>query len=301
MIEKVYIVSHRYDLSNLSVCIGSILYWCPNLKVEIIVNDNNGKFVFFNPKNSNITLNYKFQSVIGTFFGSIIPFIKEQGNAVILDSDTAILSPLDFLELDDLTDIIVDYEIQQNISKVNSLYFDVDKLNRKFDFLRKNYFTFNNGVLSFKGAKFQIEDFNDHFVNDDFFSLRLKDSLGLKCHDQSLINLVVNFKSYKNEIYVNRKDIMIYPPESSLDEELLFLKIQNKQPFEKVIHWADTKGWKQKPFKHAYDFYHNFFQSQLSFRNRFSFKLFLNYILVEQKIKSIYNYGKAVTCKFIQR
>ena len=301
MIEKIYIVSHRYDLLNLSVCIGSILYWCPEIKIEIIVNENNGKFSFFKPNNSNILLNSRFSNVIGTFYGSIIPFIEEDGCAVILDSDTAILSSLHFLELKNSCDIIVDFEIQQNQSKVKDLYFDVDKLNQRFDFLRKNNFTFNNGIISFNGSKFSIEDFNEHFVKDDFFSLRLKDSSGLKCHDQSLINLVVNYKSHKKEINVSRNKFMIYPPESNLNEDLLFSNLLNKIPFEKVIHWADTKGAKPKPFKNISNFYFNFFRSNLSFKNRIIFKLFLNYISAEKKIKSLYTNGKTYIYKFSQR
>jgi hypothetical protein len=291
MLEKVYIVSHRYDLDNLSVCIGSIIYWCPKIKIEIIVNENNGKFIFLKPDNTNIYLNHKHSKRIGVFYGSIIPFIEEKGFALILDSDTAILSPLDFLDLNNLTDIKVDLEVQHSKDKVKELYFDVDNLNRRFDFIRDSYFTFNNGIISFNGSKFTVEDFNEHFVDDNFFSLKLKDASGLKCYDQSLINLVVNYKLYKQELKVTRDNIMIYPPESDLSDAFLMSNIQQKIPYEKVIHWADTKSHQPRPYKEVTKFYSDIYKSRLSFIDRVLFKWLLQYLTIEKWLKNLLSHG----------
>lgn len=289
-IEKIYMVTHRYDLPNLFTCLASIKYWYPNIEIVIIKNQNNGRFnLDFLKRYYNVTFLYETTYSYGKFYGSLEPFISGKNERfIIVDTDTAFTGRIiDFAETK-TEDFVIDYEIQP-IEKTKSLYWDSERIGEYISNFSDRWFTFNNGIMACMGNKIIISDFTDFMRWEKHQQPVILDSTVFPTYDQSAINVVINKKFEKKEITVAREKIMIYPPQFTGSAETLLAGIIQKDAAEfRVIHWADTKNLKltQRPLANVFNFYADLFFNDFTPLRSAILKFYLVYLRREFSIKN---------------
>jgi len=289
-VEKIYMVTHRYDLKNLIVCLASIKYWYPHIRVVVIKNENNGKFNFdFLKKDFNVSFAEETNYIFGKFYGSFEPFLSGRDERfIIVDTDIAFTGRIiDLLESRN-EDFVVDYEVQP-LKKIKQLYWDPNGIGNYVASYSENWFTFNNGIMLGKGDKIRTSDMADFMVWEKSKVPAMMNDLIFPAFDMSAINVVVNKKYFGNEITVCREEIMIYPPNYKESEAALLYGIKERNGKEyRIIHWADQKYLKgcEKPLHRIFDFYKHFFFTQTSKWNGIRIKLYMAYLKLEFNVRN---------------
>lgn len=284
-VDKIYLVTHRYDLSNLFPCLASIKYWYPDIEIVIIKNLNNGNFNLNFLKNYfHVSFMYETDYSYGKFYGSLEPFLTGKDERfIILDTDTVLTGKIiDFIELKN-EDFIIDFE-QQPLNKVRDLYWDPELISCFINNFSDSWFTFNNGIIAGVGNKITKSDFNDFMIWEKYKEPLIINQSVFPTYDQSAINVVLNKKFSQKQISLTREKIMIYPSffTESVDDLLKGIENKDAQEF-RIIHWADTKSIapSQKPLSEIFIFYtDNFFES-LSYIKRFQVKIYISYLKYE--------------------
>ncbi len=289
-IERIYMVTHRYDFINLFPCLASVKYWYPDTEIVIIKNLNNGDFnLDFLKQHYKVSFMYESAYSYGKFYGSLEPFISGRDERfMILDTDTALTGRIiDFAQTKG-EDFVIDYE-EQPAEKIKNLYWDQELAGQYITCYSDLWFTFNNGIMVGTGNKITVPDFMDFMIWEKHKEPVIRNSEAFPTYDQSAINVVINKKFVKKEITVTRQQIMIYPPQFSGSESALLTGIKQKdQPEYRVIHWADTKylSGKKKPLHHIFDFYTRCFFNTLNPFHAARLRVYIKYLQQEFVIKN---------------
>jgi hypothetical protein len=282
-------VTHRYDLPNLFVCVASIKYWYPNIEIVIIKNTNNGDVDLSFLKNYyNISFASDSDYNFGIFYGSLLPFLAaKEERFIIVDTDTAFTGPIiDYIESFN-EQFVLDFE-EQPLHKLKVLYWDPEQVANYVKGYSDNWFTFNNGIIAATSNLIRKDDFSDFLIWEDDKEPEMKNDRAFPMFDQSAINVVINKKYDTNSITVTRQPIMIYPPFYTGNEMELLAQIQKRNGKEyRVIHWADQKNISltQRPLGKIYRFYLEQFFKGFSKSEQIRIHTYLKYLSVEASSK----------------
>lgn len=288
-VNRIYLVTYRYDLANLMVCLASIRYWHPEVEIVIVKNQNCGSFdISFLQKHYRVSFLQKPSFTYGKFFGSLEPVLSGAAERFLcLDTDTALTGPL----LQELSrfpeDFIVDRE-ETTPEKLRTLYWDPDRISQHVEGYTPLWFAFNNGIFCGRGDRITVSDFEGFMEWRPGTEPRMKDECCFPMSDQSAINVVLNIKSQNGQTSVRREHVMIYPPFYGGSEDELLAGIMSRQSRERrAIHWADQKSLPLdvRPLAKVYQFYFNLFLADFSKMGRIRIKSLLWYLSAERALR----------------
>src|SRR4051794_40684926 len=189
-ITQVVLVTHRYDLANLIVCLASIRYWYPDLKVTVMKNRNQGDFrIGFLARYFNISVLDSPHAHYGKYYGSLEPYFTGRCERfVVMDTDTALTGPiLDLLERQP-ADFVVDREVQGD-RRLRELYWDPDRIGAFIPEYSTAWFTFNNAAICGTGDKITRADFGDFMTWVPGAEPIMKDAEVFPMADMTAINI----------------------------------------------------------------------------------------------------------------
>lgn len=271
-VARVFLVTYRYDLADLIVCLASIQYWYPHLEITVIKNHNEGDFqIGFIAKYFNVSIVESPHANYGKYYGSLEPYLTGRDERfLVMDTDTAFAGPvLDLLEARS-ADFVVDREVQPEC-RLRELYWNPDRIADYIPEYSSTWFTFNNGAICGTGNRITRSDFADFMTWIDGAEPVMKDVAVFPMADMTAINVVINRKAARKEIDVDRVELMIYPPFYRESEADLVRGIAEGTSSEvRIIHWADQKHrpLATRPLGRVYDFYWGWFLSGIGTSQR---------------------------------
>jgi hypothetical protein len=288
-IEHVLLVTHRYDLPNLIVCLASIRYWYPDVNVTVVKNRNQGEFrLDFLVKYFNISIVDSPRVHYGKYYGSLEPYLTgRRERFIVMDTDTALTGPIFDLLEQRSADFVVDREVQGE-RRLRELYWDPDRIGAFIPEYSTAWFTFNNAAVCGTGDKITRADFGDFMTWVQGAEPAMKDAAVFPMADMTAINVVINRKAARKEISVDRLELMIYPPFYDGSEADLVRGIADRTGSEvRIIHWADQKHRPiaTRPLGRVYTFYFGHHLSELAMLQRLALQMRLRHLAVERRVR----------------
>ena len=290
-IEQVVLLTHRYDLANLIVCLASIQYWYPDVKVTVVKNRNQGDFqINFLTKHFNISIVDSPCAHYGKYYGSLEPYLTgRRQRFIVMDTDTALTGPIFDLLEQRSADFVVDREVQGEL-RLRQLYWDPDRIAAFIPEYSAAWFTFNNAAICGTGDKITRADFGDFMTWVPGAEPAMKDPAVFPMADMTAINIVINRKAARKEVIVERLDLMIYPPFYEGSEADLLRGIADRTGSEvRIIHWADQKHRPiaTRPLGRVYAFYFALHLSRLGMLQRLVLQIRLRYLAMERYAREL--------------
>jgi hypothetical protein len=290
-VEQIFLVTYRYDLANLIVCLESIRYWYPDIPITVVKNRNEGDFpIDFLAGHFKLSVIDSPAARYGSYFGSLEPYLTgRSGRFLVMDTDTALTGPvLDFLGSLS-ADFVVDLE-EQPEHKLRALYWNPDGIKDYIPEYSRAWFTFNNGAVCGTGDKVTRADFADFMNWPDGAEPSMKDSSVFPMADMTAINVAINRKAVRGEITVDRVALMIYAPFYMESQSDLVRRIADRSgPELRIIHWADQKHLPiaKRPLGQVYQFYRSRFFSRLRVARRLAILARLGYLDLERYARGL--------------
>lgn len=285
-ISKVYINTHRYDFWLAKICIASIRYWYPKIKIVLIKDLGQGNFdTLITEKYWQVEIFETNKKTFGWGYGKLEPLFEPyQHSFLILDSDTVLTGPI----LDEVkglnSDFIVDKESQPD-DKFSTLYYNLNRIQEvKIDHKYPGY-SFNSGQWFGTSGKLSREDFEISLNWTSPPKPKFPDIIFNG--DQAHLNFILHIKDFEQKVKLIRKKIMLWPGEGEANI-VDITAIQKKSiEFPYIIHWAGIKGNKISEFPNSQIlyFFNDFYYKKIPFLNKFKDLLSNKYLIIERKIK----------------
>ena len=284
-IDKIYINTHRYDLALTSTCVASIRYWYPDVPIFLIVDYSNGRF----PSRKmlarwNLQVLDTGKQHYGWGFGKFEPLLLTgQEYFLVLDADTVMTGPVLDNVKDLKADFVVDREVQP-IDKFKLLYYDPVEAEVLFPGFEYPGYSFNTGQWIARGSVLSKVDFSD-FITWQPAPI-LKHPAYFKQADQGILNLLVHLKEKKNEISVEKIQLMIWPDSGGADFIDLGAIRRKEKAYPYIIHWAGIKFSQLTDFPRAdiLRFYESYFYSKYNSLEILINKVYRFYLTIEKKL-----------------
>lgn len=248
-IERVYIGTYKHDFWFARICISSIRYWYPQLKITLIKDLAMGSFDTSDAENffEVEVLDTPLRSY-GWGFSKFEALFSDQNESFLfLDADTMMIGPvLEGLESFD-KDFLIDDEIQA-MDKIRSLYFDLDRLSEldpDFVYPGRN---FNSGQWFGTSGLLQRKDL-DSFVDwKERPVVRRPDVF--KQADQGLLNYIIFKKALEGRLTYGVRKLMIWPSEGQSDFIDPAVVIDKKRDYPYIVHFAGIKHSRLSQYPH---------------------------------------------------
>jgi hypothetical protein len=261
-VDTVYINTYRYDFNLARVCLASVRYWYPKIKIVLIKDKSRGNFDTTDVE--KIFSVEVFETRIKKFgwgYGKLEPlFLEERKCFLMLDADTVITGPVIDLVKDIEADFVVDEEVQP-ATRFNEIYYNLERIHEVVpDFIYPGY-SFNSGQWFGTSGLFKRSDFD---VSLNWTNPPVPKFPNIIFNgDQAHINFLLHLKEQTGKILVSRKRLMVWPTEKNADFlSLEAIKCKDPhQPF--IIHWAGMKA-KRKSLLPRFDiiqFYEQYYYS----------------------------------------
>lgn len=283
-VQKVYVNTHRYDIKWTRICIASLRYWYPDIPIFLIVDYSNGSLPARKMlRKWNLQILDTGRQHYGWGFGKFEPlFLNDHHHFLVLDADTVITGPVLDKVKDLQSDFVVDQEVQP-LEKLQTLYYDPVEVTSLFPGFEYPGYSFNTGQWIGKGDVLTKEDFND-FVSWDP-KPALKHPSYFKQADQGILNLLVHIKERKQQLFVSRIPLMIWPVDGNADFIQLSDIERKKGPNSFVIHWAGIKfrHINEYPRADILKFYERYYYSKYGVFEKLKDRFLDQYLLIERK------------------
>ncbi len=239
-ISKIFIACYKGDVHLTRICVASIRYWYPGIKIFLIKDYLRGNF---NTKDIEKYYNVEILKTKITKFGwgmsKLEPFfIKEREKVLIIDSDIIFVGKV----LDKLNEINTDFIVSgDKIDDINSdwvkrTYLNFERLKKYDSSFKKPDYLFNTGQFVITTGMIKRKCF-ENFVDFNSTPISLLKNDFLTHTDQGLLNYLLLKKSYDNEISISSIKFHIWPCLGWADF-IDFEKIKNKTGYPFLIHWA---------------------------------------------------------------
>ncbi|MBB1284683.1 hypothetical protein HRH25_09895 [Flavisolibacter sp. BT320] len=240
---SVVIGVNKRDLWLCRICVASIRYYYPDVKIYLLKDELNGKFSTKEvEKNWNVE-QIKYPVKRFGWGAAKMHFFCDQRFAerkfLVLDSDIVITGRIldePFLKRFD-QDIIIseEYPVNPNSKWFTQTYFDYDVIRSHDPDFTFGGFTFNTGQIFCKGSFLDPKIVEPYFNFNGMPSWKRMDLFPLV--DQSVLNYVLPQQLKSGNIRIGRQSFMLWSETDrvkglSLDE----IKSGESLPF--VIHWA---------------------------------------------------------------
>lgn len=273
MSVQIAIVVNKRDKWLCRICVASIRYYYPNVKIYLIKDELNGKFSTREiEKRWNVQLIEYSVKRFGWGAAKMHFFCDQRfvgQKFLILDSDIVFTGKL----LDQLfvknfdQDIIVseEYPVNPNTKWFTETYFDfnaIKEFDPTFSFVG---FSFNTGQIFCKGRFLNREILEPYFDFNGAPSWKRMDIFPLV--DQSVLNYLLPKMSVENKVNIGRQNFMLWS-ESKHVKTIPLDEIMCGERHPNVIHWA---GALRIPLLYKMtrgdilDFFESYYYSQVRF------------------------------------
>lgn len=287
-VDTVYINTYRYDFDLARICVASVRYWYPSIKIVLIKDNSSGNF-----NTSRLQKLFSvdvFETHIKNFgwgYGKLEPlFLEDKKCFLMLDADTVMTGPVIDSVKDIKADFIVDEEVQPS-SRFNEIYYNLERICEVMPDFKYPGYSFNSGQWFGTSGLLKRTDFE---ISLNWSSPRTPKFPGIIFNgDQAHLNFIVHLKEQNGEITVKRKKIMVWPSEHNAD----FLSLEaiktkdSNQPF--IIHWAGMKANRKSllPRFDIIDFYKQYYYSSTKKGQKWKDQLLDTCVKAEKSFKTL--------------
>jgi hypothetical protein len=285
-VTAVYINTHRYDYRLTCICIASVRYWYPDIKIFLIKDYGMGDFnTSLLQQKWDVKICSTSKKRFGWGYGKLEPlFLENKHSFLILDSDTVLTGPVLETAQPCNDPFLVDDEVQPE-KRFNEIYYNLGKTETLAPGFIYPGYSFNSGQWFGSTGYIGREDFAP-FIEWTEPPVSKYPAVIFK-GDQSVLNFVMHLKEQKNELTVSRKKIMIWPVDKNADF-INLKKIKNKErDYPYVIHWAGMKFKKINAYPRAdiLKFYLSFFHSKFSLMQQVEQKIRFSYLPLQKWLR----------------
>ncbi len=289
-ISKIYISCYYRDVNLTKICVASIRYWYPDIRILLVKDESLKKFSTKDiEKNWDVEVfNNDTIFVSGRF--SILSLLIQKGDecCLYLDSDLVFCGPVlsVFEEYD--TDVVVspNWDKDPYHPLHTKRYYNYAKLKEVDPGFKFTGYTFNAGQIAFKEGVFSPEDFLDYLdVTPTNVTNKRGDIISLD--DQGLLNYTLVKMESDRKISISKIEFMLIPYREREIDICVSDIINKKEKFPFILHWAGISGRKFIHYMTQSEiliFFNDLYYSRLKYG---FFKKYLDLILVYyQPLKS---------------
>ena len=244
-IEGVIISCYRRDLELTRICVGSVRFWYPHVRIWLLKDQQYGNFSTKEiEKYWNVQVYPANRKKLGWGFGKLEVLTEPpRRRFLFLDSDTALAGAvLSHLESFD-ENMIVENKDYVAIGEVDDQFFSLDRIHSLDPAFKFPGFGFNTGQFVATTGVLTKEDFAGLL---DWQTLAVKHPEIFKKGEQGVLNYVVLRKAQKGELTLRREPLMVWPGEASCARHIQVTHLTSESPHKQVIHWAGL-GWGKTP------------------------------------------------------
>jgi lipopolysaccharide biosynthesis glycosyltransferase len=241
---EIVILGNKTDFYLTKILVASIRYYYPNIKINLIKDELNGKF------NTRILEKYFKVSLLdlglkkyGWCTGKISLILASQlknKKYLLLDSDIVFVGNVleKIIPLAKSSDFVVSPEIIEDLNSnwFKNTYFDFDwALSIYPDYVFPG-FSFNCGQMIVTAGLFKPEELLSFISLEIYPYWTAQSEKHLPCRDQSLLNILLPLKNKRKEITLSKIEFQLWS-DSERTRNLNLEVIKGKgYPF--LIHWA---------------------------------------------------------------
>lgn len=246
-ITKIYISCYFRDVNLTRVCVASIRYWYPEIRIILVKDESKERFSTKDIEKSWNVEVFENNTIFKTGRFSILSLLVQQGkeHCLYLDSDLVFCGPvLEVIEKYD-DDVVVCPTWTDNPYDLlfTKRYYNYSKLKEIDSGFQYSGYCFNAGQIAFKEGVFTPEDFVDYL---DFTpnSISNKYNNIIALDDQGLLNYIfVKMENHKL-LSIGKEKFMIIPNKEQI-VDVKVLDLLNKNPnYPFILHWAGISGRK---------------------------------------------------------
>lgn len=285
-INTVYINTHRYDFKFTCICVASVRYWYPDIDIYLLVDKGRGTYdASILEKSLNIKLFNTPRKKFGWGYGKLEPlFVDKKHSFLVLDSDTVLTGPIIDLVINDVSDFVVDEEVQPDI-RFNEIYYHLDKINQIDPNFKYPGYSFNSGQWFGTSGILSRSDFEIGIEWTEPPKSKYPEIIFKG--DQSILNFIIHLQENMKKITVLRKKIMIWPEGNRVNLISLDNIIKKNSNSLYIIHWAGIKGsrLKEMPGWEILKFYKKCFCNKLSIIEKIKTFIYWTYLDMEAYFK----------------
>ncbi len=238
----IVVCCNKRDFFLAKICIASIRYYYPDINIELVKDNGNGRFntgaleKYFNVQVTNLGIPKMGWS--GAKFHYLYQNVKGK-KVLILDADIVFTGP--FLErmlpAIESNDYVVNIEEQNDpdANWIKDIYFDINAIRTTYPAYVYPGFFFNAGQIFLTAGSIEEEVLNK-FFNKDVFPFWLNQQL-FTLVDQSVYNYLLPTLHAENKIKLGTEKFMLW----GNSNEVLDISLNNvkeKKLESGLIHWA---------------------------------------------------------------
>ena len=246
---SIVVCSNKSDYYLTFICISSIRYFYPNVKVYLIKDLINGNYdTSLLEKKLDVELldfGIKKMGWAAGKFHLHYSFPKNQ-KLLVLDSDIVFVSPFleDILSHFDNYDYIIsaEYESDPYAAWVKDVYFDVKTIEKTYPEYKYPGYFFNTGQVFLTTGSIPINCFDLYFDQNNY--PYWKNSKLFPLVDQSIYNFLLPALQRKGSIKLGQFNFMVWA-NSGIANNIKLFEVLNKTCEKGLIHWA---GCIRSPF-----------------------------------------------------
>jgi hypothetical protein len=264
-VSIIYLAASSRDARLTRICVASIRYFYPDITIKILPGDYLQPFLKYELKKLwNVDVASIPEKDYGWGYVKLEPLFFEQAHYfLVIDVDTVftgkILDLFNFCN----ADFLVDNEFH-SFENYRKLYYCPECVREIYPNLNFDFLPFSGGQWFGKSGIFKRQDFENWIIWT--FPRIQKHSNCFFGGEQGVLSLVFNIKEFYG-LNVMRNNLMLWPGNATLLQEISVHDIRNfnAKPF--IIHWAGLKNvfLNKMPGSDILFFFENLYFSKFKF------------------------------------